>query len=452
MNIPENFISKMKTLLEDEYEDFIRSFDQERNYGLRINTLKIQADDFLKISPFEMQKIPWTKEGFYFGKEDRPSKQPYYYAGLYYIQEPSAMGPAELLGIRPGDKVLDLCAAPGGKSTQAACKLRDNGLLVSNDISGKRIKALMKNIELFGIKNAVITNENPEKLANKFPGFFDKILVDAPCSGEGMFRKDDEASKSWNIHTNEKCSLMQKNILYEASKMLKPEGYILYSTCTFSPEENECIIYDFLNNNKNFELVNIKKEHGIDRGRGEWCHNYQELDKCARFWPHKLQGEGHFLALLKKKDGEHSALTCNIKSIDENKMKPYYEFCSQNFNNCLEGNFELYGEYLYKQPMYPIPLDGIKVVRPGLFLGNLKKDRFEPSHALALAVDIMNVNNKVNFEGTSYEVIKYLKGETLNIKADKGWNIVCVDNFNLGWAKGSDNTLKNYYPAGWRWV
>lgn len=452
MPLPVEFTNKMRSLLGAEYENFIKCFDDERYYGLRVNTLKISVEDFLRISPFKLEKIPWVQEGFYYSREDRPSKHPYYHAGLYYIQEPSAMAPADVIGVKPGNRVLDLCAAPGGKSTQLAAKLAGEGLLVSNDISNNRIKALVKNIELYGVKNSVITNESPERLSKRFEDYFDKIVVDAPCSGEGMFRKDENAAKSWGVHSVEKCCIMQKSILHEAAKMVKPGGYILYSTCTFSPEENEWSISNFLECNKNFELVEIPKHSGIEGGRREWTQGGFEVEKCARFWPHKVKGEGHFLALLRKIDGNEKKQEISGKIFDKKLITDYNKFSDEYLKEKIEGEFELYGDYLYLSPKGIPSLNGLKVIRPGWFLGILKKGRFEPSQAFVMGLKSEQIKNIVNFSNNSSEVLRYLKGETLEIKVSKGWNAVCVDGFTLGWAKGQEDILKNDYPAGWRWI
>ena len=255
MQLPEKYVNSMKELLADEFDSYMESFNEKRLYGLRVNTAKISVEDFMKICPFHIERIPWIPNGFYYSENDKPAKHPYYFAGLYYLQEPSAMTPAYVLPVNKGDKVLDLCAAPGGKSTELGAKLSGTGLLVSNDISASRAKALVKNIEVFGIGNVVITCEYPEKLAAKFPEFFDKILVDAPCSGEGMFRKDNKLIKSWEQEGPEFYSPIQRGILNSAAAMLKEGGYILYSTCTFSRMENEDNIRDFLDRHSDFELV-----------------------------------------------------------------------------------------------------------------------------------------------------------------------------------------------------
>ncbi|WP_234410358.1 RsmB/NOP family class I SAM-dependent RNA methyltransferase [Caldalkalibacillus mannanilyticus] len=270
IKLPVEFERRMIQLLGEEYPKFIESFSDPRHYGLRINTLKWSVEEALHHLPFELSAIDWVKEGFYYSENERPAKHPYYQAGLYYIQEPSAMAPGATIPIMPGDRVLDLCAAPGGKSTQVAARLQGKGVLVSNDISNERIKALVKNIELFGVKNAIVTNETPDKLATVFEQYFDKILIDAPCSGEGMFRKNPEMIKSWEQHNVDSCVVMQKDILEEAAKMLRDGGYILYSTCTFAPEENEKQMARFLATHPEFQLCPIDEVSGYQRGNRLW--------------------------------------------------------------------------------------------------------------------------------------------------------------------------------------
>ncbi|PZD95976.1 rRNA cytosine-C5-methyltransferase [Paenibacillus sambharensis] len=325
IKLPEPFLEKMKRLLGTEYEEWLNTYNRRRLYGLRVNTLKIGVDGFLAVSPFEgLAPIPWCPEGFYYEEEDRPGKHPYYHAGLYYIQEPSAMVPGELLGVEPGDRVLDLCAAPGGKSTQLAAKLQGEGLLVANDNARERTKALAKNIELAGARNAVVLNEEPERLVPYFRGFFTKILVDAPCSGEGMFRKDESMIAAWEKHSVERCTIMQRDILLHAAELLAPGGLLLYSTCTFSPEENEAQIARLLAGRKDMEIVPVAQQYGWSPGRPDWAEEFpvlggdqhqedgQEprlsaepaLAGTVRLWPHKLAGEGHYAALLQKRHAD----------------------------------------------------------------------------------------------------------------------------------------------------
>lgn len=296
--LPKDFLAGMKELLGKEYDQYIKSYEEEWKPGLRVNTLKLSPEEFLEFSPWKLSPVPWTKNGFYYDSQDRPSRHPAYFAGLYYLQEPSAMTPAAMLPVEPGDKVLDVCAAPGGKSTELAAKLKGEGLLVSNDISYSRARALLKNLELTGAANIAVVSEDPEKLAEVWPEFFDKILVDAPCSGEGMFRRDDDMVKDWTSRGPEYYSPIQRRILEQAVAMLKPGGMLLYSTCTFSRLEDEDNVNFLLESHPEMELVpfNLASVPGSADGIG--------LNGCMRLFPHRMKGEGHFLALLRKKSEE----------------------------------------------------------------------------------------------------------------------------------------------------
>ena len=454
MKLPEEFCRIMSSYLGTEYEDFQASYQLPRHYGLRINTLKISVSDFLKISPFDLQSVPWTGSGFYLKEEDKPAKHPYYHAGLYYIQEPSAMVPAEILGIEPGDRVLDLCAAPGGKSTHAAAFLKGEGVLVSNDISADRTKSLVRNLELFGVKNSVITNETPERLVRNFSRYFDKIIIDAPCSGEGMFRKDPDLVRQWGIYSSKKCNVLQRDILFYAAQMLRRGGRMVYSTCTFSPQENEEIINEFLKKNSDFFLVDIPKEHGFAAGRPEWGQNEPELSKTVRLWPHRVKGEGHFVAVLQKTGEEDIKVEedVNTREASEKELEDFRLFVDENLNRRFKGQYILFGEHLYLRPSGIPNLNGIKLIRPGWYLGMLKKNRFVPSHSMALALKKGAFKKVLDFPSTSKNLSGYLKGETLFLDQDKGWTIVCVDGFPVGWGKQVGSILKNHYPKGWRLI
>jgi NOL1/NOP2/sun family putative RNA methylase len=451
MNLPLEFMEKMKRLLKDEYESFISSFDGEHYRGIRINTLKISVREFLEICPFDIEKVSWSKEGFYIkdGDDTRPGKHPYYHCGLYYIQEPSAMIPVEVLDPQPGEKVLDISAAPGGKATQIGAKLKEKGILVANDISPKRVKALVKNIEVFGIKNSIVTNETPENLSKVFESYFDKILVDAPCSGEGMFRRDPKATKSWNSFSSQQCCAMQKQILDYVPKMLRPGGKLVYSTCTFAPEENEGTIQWLINKYPELEIEEIKNIDEIDRGRPEWIDGNKDLIKTKRAWPHRVKGEGHFIALLKKKDGEQKSLSDFFK-IKSGDIDSFLEFSRNYLKNSLDGNLHLVGNRLFLIPNDFPDLSEIKTVNTGLYLGEIKKNRFEPSQALAIALKQEDVTNSISFPSESIEAVKYLKGETLIVNGEKGWRLVCIDGFPAGWGKQTKDHLKNSYRPEWR--
>lgn len=460
MALPKAFDERIKAQLNEEYKDFIDCFQHGMKHGLRVNTLKISVEDFLKICPFDLEPVPWTKNGFYYDdKKDFPSRHPYYYAGLYYIQEPSAMTPASVLDIAEGDMVLDICAAPGGKSTELAAKLHGTGMLISNDISNSRAKALLKNLELFGVGNMCVVSEAPNVLSKYFCQAFDKILVDAPCSGEGMFRKSASMMTAWENNGVALFAGLQKGILNEVAKMLKPGGTMLYSTCTFSPEENEQAIEYLLSLDDSLELLEVPKAVGFDDGHPEWGNTKNpELIKCARIWPHRVKGEGHFVALIRKKDDyQHPAGT-------RYPLKPYQpeavvcEFLKKISasagidNRRLEENN---GRIYYMNENIP-DVRGMRLLRTGLFLGEVKKNRFEPSQSLAMYLKSQEYDNVVSFPAEDARVIKYLKGETIELNDTElehtanGFVLVCVDGYPLGWAKNNQGTLKNKYLSGWR--
>ena len=467
MKLPIEFVEKMQGLMGEEFNSYLESYKKPRFYGLRVNTLKISVEEFLKIAPFHLEPVPWTKDGFYYQEGDNPGRHPYYYAGLYYIQEPSAMLPGAVIGVKPGDRVLDLCAAPGGKTVQMATQMEGQGLLVANDINSERVKALVKNVELAGVRNALVLNETPDKLAVNFQNYFDKIMVDAPCSGEGMFRKDEDAIKSWEKYKCEKCCGMQWDILQKVDIMLKPGGVILYSTCTFSPEEDELMIEKFMDEHKgSYELLEIPKSGGIEGGRTHWSKGGYDFDKAARLWPHKLNGEGHFAALLRKKDSSedlYKSENAVYKSGDRsqavkiNGIRDIKEFSTQlgefidnNTNLCLDGYLFQKGDNIYHLPVECPDLSGLKVAKFGWYLGEIGKKGFIPSHSLAVSMNLNEMKNIISFQSGSREVNSYLKGETLMVSGEKGYNGICVDDFPLGWAKEAGGMLKNLYPKGWR--
>lgn len=453
--LPKKFLSRMETMLDNEFPAFLQSYDFPRKFGLRVNTNKISVQKFLEISPFRLEPIPWIDNGFFYDENDRPSRHPYYFAGLYYLQEPSAMTPANRFSVNPGEYVLDLCAAPGGKATELGAKLQGKGFLVANDISNSRAKALLRNLELFGIKNSMVTNETPAKLAKYFPEFFDKILVDAPCSGEGMFRKDPDVAKTWDETRPEFFSKLQKEIVTQAISMLKPGGELLYSTCTFSPEENEGMISFILENFPEIELLSLSDYEGFAKGNPAWGNNDSRLKKCVRIFPHHMDGEGHFLALMKKNGCSLSNRTSSSAKPDKTSKKLLEEFFKGMSKPFDFSRIDIRNENVYYLPDADTSsLKGIKFLRNGLFLGELKKNRFEPSQPFAMSLQMEDFHNIVNLSSSDERVMRYLKGETLILNeseaSQKGWHLVCTDGFPLGWGKVVGTTLKNKYPAGWR--
>lgn len=448
----------MKELLGDEYNDYLNSFDVPRIYGLRANTRKWTPEECRSRIQTALTPVPWISNGFFYEEEARMSKDPYYYAGLYYLQEPSAMTPASVLPVEPGDKVLDICAAPGGKSTELGAKLKGEGLLFANDISNSRAKALLKNLELFGIPNICVTSETPEKLASVYPEYFDKILIDAPCSGEGMFRKDPDMLKDWLDKGPEFYAPIQREILEQALVMLKPGGFLVYSTCTFAKLEDEDVITDVLFSHPEIELVPIPRFEGACDGIG--------LSGCIRLFPHKIRGEGHFLAMLHKKESLNAASGTSLHSakyagskkagIKLEKEPDLAAFLDQTKLKWDTARFYVRDDSVYYLPEEFEPAKSIRYLRTGLLVGTLKKGRFEPSQAFAMVLGPDSFKNCVSFAHDDERVIRYLKGETISLldeePAVKGWCLVCVDGYALGFAKGSGSTLKNKYYPGWRWM
>ena len=462
MNLPSAFEEKMKYLLGAEYNNYLDCFDEPRHYGLRVNTAKISVEDFLKISPWPLKKIPWIHNGFYYdGENCQPAKHPYYFAGLYYMQEPSAMTPADRLPIEPGDKVLDVCAAPGGKATELGARLNGTGVLAANDLSNSRAKGLLKNIELMGIGNVLVLSEEPGKLIPYFTEYFDKILIDAPCSGEGMFRKDRKMIRAWEEHGPDYFARIQKSIITQAAQMLKPGGMILYSTCTFSPEENEQTIEYLLEQYPDFDVCEIEGYEGFACGMPEVTASKDKcLSRTVRIFPHRMKGEGHFLALLQKHAAADSdTLTASdVKSTTGRKKLPedLTDFLADIRREFDPGRFDIRADKVYYMPEGLPALNGIRFLRTGLFLGELKKKRFEPSQAFAMNLKKEEYPRIIDLPVSDERVIKYLKGETLDVEdlvspKEKGWYLVCVDGYPLGFGKLAGQVLKNKYLPGWRW-
>lgn len=477
MNLPIEFEKKMKAFLGNEWDDFLYSYDNNRFQALRFNTLKVQSTEermrILKVLGISSdKKVSWADEAYYFDENVRPGKHPYHEMGLYYIQEPSAMSAAALLAPKPGMRVLDLCAAPGGKSTQLATYLGDSGLLVSNEINTQRSRILSQNIERMGIKNAIVTNEDSFVLASHFPGFFNAIQVDAPCSGEGMFRKLPEAIEQWSMENVAICAARQKEILDNAAVMLKPGGMIVYSTCTFSKEENEDVIEYFLERHPDFTL-----------------------EEMERFWPHKVDGEGHFVAKLVRRGSvnelgadydvcedscnkvEDTGLKVDRKTkknknsknrknetkpaLTKENMKLLSEFLDETISEDVaawikNSRLVMFGEQLYRLPDMEVDIKGLKVQRAGLHIGEFKKQRFEPSHSLALALKLNDAKNLVKLTCDNPQTIGFFNGQSVVLSDEqtaeckKGWALVCVDGYTAGWGKVNGTQVKNHYPKGLR--
>ena len=484
-DLPQSFLDSMKEILGEDYEAFLTGFDGQRQYGLRVNTLKMNLEEFERIAPFHLKKVPWISNGYFYEAEDVPAKHPFYSAGLYYLQEPSAMTPASRLKVQPGERVLDLCAAPGGKATELGAALQGEGLLVANDINTARARALLRNLELFGISNSFVTNEPPHVLAERFPEFFHKIMVDAPCSGEGMFRKNPAVVDSWQEKGPEYFSKLQREIIVQAADMLLPGGMMFYSTCTFSPLENEKTITHLLKERPDMEVIPMEDYEGFAEGltsyRGEVFDESCKL--CRRIWPHKMSGEGHFMALLHKKSGAEQEIKSDEKASKKSKKAKkkqqtetlssvWWEKCKSlskeqkaaaedffaHVNLAYDvGRIDVRGDNLYYLPEPQYDGRGLHFLRNGLFMGEFKKKRFEPSQPFALALRAQDFDQVLDFPEDDERLSRYLRGETLDVsdliagkKKRKGWQLVMAAGHPLGFGKLVNNNLKNKYPAGWR--
>ncbi|SDB38736.1 RsmF rRNA methyltransferase first C-terminal domain-containing protein [Butyrivibrio sp. INlla16] len=499
MSLSNDFEKRIKAILGDEFEQLEEALEREPVRAIRLNPLRLgdtsanKASIILdKTSANLEDEILWEPTGYSFNS-GTPGKHPYHEAGVYYIQEPSAMSPVSFLNPQPGEKVLDLCAAPGGKSTQIACRMKGKGILVANEIDRKRAQTLSLNVERLGIRNALVTNMKPEMLSEIFEGYFDRILVDAPCSGEGMFRKNDEAIDNWSEDNVELCAKRQTDILKYAVKMLAPGGRLVYSTCTFAPEEDELqvgiLIQDGLkpvsielyDGMVPGDIANIQKVRDIvgTFDFDEYISFQKQISseineavkKCtARLWPHKIKGEGHFLAVFEK-EGDISlnhgnyGINGNIKPVKETDIKPFMQFADENIKEiditkdqkgfvhiqgCISGNPFLFGDQLYLAPDGMPGIRGLTVLRPGLHLGTIKKDRFEPSHALALAITTEDVRYSYELHDTS-KAMQFIGGMSFREPGlSNGWYLITFDGYSLGWSKYAGGSLKNHYPKGLR--
>ncbi|NCU25884.1 SAM-dependent methyltransferase [Candidatus Nomurabacteria bacterium] len=483
-DLPDEFVQRMSSLFrglgrENELEAFIYTFSESPGKGIRFNRNKTNGENVF--SGIVTAKVPWSDDGWYLPEDFHPGRHPYYHAGLFYIQEPSAMLPAMLAKACPGDRVLDLCAAPGGKSVKLSSDMRGEGLLISNDISTERVRPLVRNIELAGCSNCVVANEPPNKLSAVYPEFFDIVLVDAPCSGEGMFRRDQNALKNWNKYKDD-YPVTQLDILSEAASMLKPGGRLVYSTCTFSLEENEKVIDSFLSDKMDYMIEDIFAEGyldeipdlhktGISRGLKIAGSN---TDMTARIFPHDIPGDGHYCAVLRKNDNSEKIdhETKNLADIKnrEEIRNAFHDFAddvlseedSKRIDKYFSNHLACYKDHIYTLNV-PVRLpDNINMPKKGFFVGRLNRSKagvfFEPSHQLVMSLGKGDHRRMISFSHSSMEIAKYLKGETIFFSEDpadlsdyQGYVIIAVDGHPLGWGKKDRNgMIKNLYPKGWR--
>ena len=422
MNLPQEFLTRMQKRLGTAYPAFLRCYDAPPVRGVRANLLKCSAQTFKDLAPFADESVPWAEGGFYTASE-KLGHAPAHHAGLFYVQEPSAMCAAPLLDAKPGERVLDLCAAPGGKTTQLAAAMRGEGLLVANEYVYDRARILSQNVERLGVQNCAVISADTAALAKKLPAYFDKILVDAPCSGEGMFRKDAGAIAEWSEENVERCIARQREILDNAAEMLAGGGSLVYSTCTFETGENEEQIAQFLARHSDFEL---KEQHLL--------------------LPHEVRGEGHFAALLQKTQGDRLDAPVFPHACNRAAERAWMEFAQEFFLKVPEGTLTAAGERLYLLPQGLPALAG-NVLRAGLELGSFDGKRFAPAHALAMAAKEGDV--RLTFALSDEECVRWLRGETLPCEG-KGWGIVTWRSYPMGLCKAAGGTLKNHYPKGLR--
>ena len=490
ISLPAAFLNRMEQQLGGEFPDFTASYSRKRTYGLRVNISKITPEEFEQICPFEIRPIPWIHGGYFYDEDARPSRCPLYRAGLYYLQDPGAMIPASLLPVEEGDRVLDLCAAPGGKATALAAKLNGTGLLAANDISSSRAKALLRNLELFGSASTLVLNEDPERLAEHFAGYFDKILLDAPCSGEGMFRKDPSLISDWSPEKSAALSRLQKRLIHLAAAMLRPGGMLLYSTCTFSREEDEEVVSDLLRTDPGIRLISPDRYEGFARGITPG------LESCVRIYPHRMESEGQFAALLRK-DPDPQALpdgheagregrssnqeAVPARSPKGRKARPEKKkgtgkgdsrseavrhitsFFEEIGLKTLSGRefradaLEIRSDKAYYVPASVPEIRGLTFLRNGLYLGELKKNRFEPSQALALALAPGDASSCITLPVPDGRLEAYLSGAPVCIAPEEapvssGWCLLCAGKYPLAFGKLVNGQLKNKVPSGWRCV
>ncbi len=445
----------MQHLLCEEAEDFFAALSGEGMKGLRLNLLKTDTDQFRSLLPWKLNPIPWCPTGFCVEESVSPGKHPLHAAGLYYVQEPSAMAVAEAVGPRPGELVLDLAAAPGGKTTHLCSLVNDQAIVVANEIESSRTRALMSNLERWGTRRAIISNESPERMAAKLGPIFDRVLVDAPCSGEGMFRKSPTTRNEWSEESIQGCRYRQQSLIRTAAELVRPGGSLIYSTCTFAPEENEQVVAEFLNEGDDFQPQPLTLE-GSTPGRPDWVSPEfarEDLSCSARLWPQRVPGEGHFVAVLRRSGHEdRRPRKADFKPLPHRVRGLWKTFVDETFQrDPIERMvLNLVGDHLYAVDEDGPKLRGLKVLRNGLWIGSILRERLEPSHSLALAVPPRSVNQVLDFHPEDDRLGRYLQGHPLNEPGESGWVLMTVFGFPISWGRRAKGTIKNVYPKGLR--
>lgn len=446
-NLPEAFIKRMKELDGFDFDSYMNELSYPPVKGFRVNTAKISQEEFEKINIFGKEKIPFVENGYYLDYE-KAGNHPFHHAGMIYIQEPAAMAPAECIDILPHWICLDMCAAPGGKSTQIKNKLGDEGLLVSNEIISSRCKILTGNIERLGLKNTVTTCMDTKKLSKTFPDTFDLIMCDAPCSGEGMFRKEDIAIEEWSEENVRICAERQSEILENAVPMLKNGGYIIYATCTFSLEENEMVIDRFLSEHPDFELTEVKKSVRENTSPGiafKGCKS-ENLSLTRRFYPYISKGEGQFMAVLHNKGSDFT------KAYDKKSCKTIDKTVSDFLDDVLTDYDASQLRMYNNNPVFFNPdfrINDGSAFSCGITIGEIKKNYIMPHHQFFMAMG-NKFKRKIELDADSDSLKKYLHGEEIDADCENGWAVITVNGCTTGGVKVVNKKAKNHYPKGLR--
>lgn len=447
---PEEFTHRMQSWLGDEAISFFEALGK-RDYGLRLNPARGTIAALKAIIPWDARPVPWCPEGVWLQQDYAMSKHPYHTTGVFYMQDPSAMAAAVLLDPKPGEWILDLAAAPGGKATHIAARMLGQGVFVANDVVRRRTSVLAKNLERMGITNALVTNETPERLARRWRGLFDAVMVDAPCSGEGMFSRDARSVRDWSLNTVAHYAQIQKSILDDVAPLVRPGGRILYGTCTFSPEEDEGVVDAFLNSHQDFQIIAMPEYPDLYPGQPQWINAAGSLQLAGRFWPHKSPGHGHFYALLQRKGTPPSNLPERWKQM--NVPGRVYKLYEQTIADILiakppdTGLFLTSEDDLYITPMDPKLWSDLRVLRPGLWVASLRHKKINPDHALAMTLKPEDVQKHVQLSVDDPHLNNYLDGSLWVDDDEDGIVYVSVDGFPLGWAKRIGGKLRSRYPV-----
>ncbi len=451
---PPLFLERIAGLLGEEYPAFRSALEEPACLSLRANTLKVGRTGVAALLGLSDTPLPWCPEALLLPPEVHLGRHPLHAAGLFYLQEPGSTAVVPALDPRPGERILDLCAAPGGKATHIAARLRGQGLLWANEVNRRRAHVLLENLETWGAQNIVVSAEHPEHLARCLPGFFDRVLVDAPCSGESLFRRDPESIREWSPAAVQGCARRQAHILESAAALVRPGGILLYSTCTFSPEENEGVVGAFLEAHPEYRVEEVPSFPGYAPGRPEWAPGCaagvrESLRQAVRLWPHRAPAEGHFLVRMRREKGplpsDRSLLS--LPAPGPAAQEVLDRFWRDLFPDLLlPERLGLLGEEVLVLPEQLPAVSGLSLLRIGWQLGKIHRGRFTPSHALAMGLDLAQAGRRLNLSPDGPEVAAFLRGETLRSPGPAGWLLVGISGYPLGWGRRVDSVVKNHLP------